>query len=86
MLHMALSNTVKPYYDDGELKFQAESAEELAMVLFARRCGFVKTSQNPTVVKIIPYDVTGTTPKALPDEEQVCVRVCACFVFFFGGG
>jgi hypothetical protein len=33
------SNTVKPYDDRGELKFQAESAEELAMVNFARSMG-----------------------------------------------
>jgi len=53
---MALSNTVKPYDDKGELKFQAESAEELAMSLWARSCGFTKVSQNPTTLEIIKID------------------------------
>ena len=40
LIHMALSNTVKPYEKDGTLKYQAESAEELAMVLWAKFHGF----------------------------------------------
>ena len=42
MTHMALSNTVTPFYQDGELKFQSESAEELAMCAFAKSVGFTK--------------------------------------------
>jgi len=56
LLHMALSNTVKPYEDEGEMKFQAESAEELAMAQFSRRCGFFKRQLNPTVLEITQYD------------------------------
>ena len=54
--HMALSNTVKPYEEGGELRFQAESAEELAMVTFARRMGFTKRSINPTVLEVDCYE------------------------------
>lgn len=42
MTHMALSNTVTPFMQDGELKFQSESAEELAMCNFAMSVGFTK--------------------------------------------
>jgi len=62
MKHMALSNTVKPYYDKGELKFQSESAEELAMVLFARSCGFTKLQLNPTILEVTEY-TEDLTPK-----------------------
>ena len=55
--HMALSNTVKPYEEDGQLRFQAESAEELAMVQFAHRLGFTKRSINPTVLEVDCYRV-----------------------------
>ena len=54
--HCALSNTVKPYFVDDVLKFQAESAEELAMVQFADSLGFRKRAQNPTVLQIQEYD------------------------------
>ena len=54
--HMALSNTVRPYEEAGELRFQADSAEELAMVHFAHRCGFTKRSVNPTVLEVSCYD------------------------------
>jgi len=53
--HMALSNTVKPYEDEGsegELKFQCDSAEEQAMVLWAQSVGYTKISSGPTVLKI----------------------------------
>jgi magnesium-transporting ATPase (P-type) len=56
MVHMALSNTVKPYEDEGVMKFQAESAEELAMATWSRRCGFFKRQINPTVLEITEYD------------------------------
>eukprot|EP00808_Paulinella_micropora_P013493 g57589.t1 len=56
MRHLALSNTIEPYEKDGELKFQAESAEELAMVQFAQSVGFVKRKQNPTILEIHIYD------------------------------
>lgn len=56
MVHMALSNTVKPYEDQGIMKFQAESAEELAMATFSRKCGFFKKQINPTVLEITEYD------------------------------
>eukprot|EP00808_Paulinella_micropora_P016094 g82103.t1 len=56
MRHMALSNTIETYEVNGELKFQAESAEELAMVLFAQSLGFVKRRENPTVLEIHEYD------------------------------
>lgn len=54
MVNMALSNTVLPFEDEktGELKFQAESAEEAAMVEFARSLGFVKRKNNPTILEI----------------------------------
>ena len=55
--HMALSNTVKPYEEDGQLQFQSESAEELAMVQFAQRMGFTKRSINPTVLEVDCYRV-----------------------------
>jgi phospholipid-translocating P-type ATPase (flippase) len=55
--HCALSNTVKSYYDEGELRFQAESAEELAMVSFARTMGFTKVANNPTVLEIQECDL-----------------------------
>jgi magnesium-transporting ATPase (P-type) len=55
MTHMALSNTVKPYEDEGVMKFQAESAEELAMTQFARRLGYFKKSLNPTTLEITEY-------------------------------
>lgn len=63
MRHMALSNTVKPYDDKGELKFQSESAEEDAMCKFARKLGFLKKSQNPTVLEITEFtpDLAGQT-------------------------
>ena len=52
--HMALSNTIKPFIDEKTklLKFQSESAEELAMVEFAKSVGYTKLSLNPTVLKI----------------------------------
>lgn len=52
--HMALSNTVRPFVDDKtqELKFQAESAEELAMVQWAQSVGFTKLQVNPTVLEV----------------------------------
>ncbi len=56
MMHMALSGTVKPFDDEGVLKFQAESAEELAMCQFAQKLGFTKRSQNPTVLEVEQYD------------------------------
>ena len=52
LIHMALSNTVKPYEKDGTLKYQAESAEELAMVLWAKSMGFTKIKNNPTMLEI----------------------------------
>ena len=55
--HMALSNTVKPYEEHGQLRFQSESAEELAMVQFAQRMGFTKRSINPTVLEVDCYRV-----------------------------
>lgn len=71
LLHMALSNTVKPYYDGDELKFQAESAEELAMVKFAQSCGYTKKGQNPTVVEIMPYAITEEGhPVPMPDKAE----------------
>jgi magnesium-transporting ATPase (P-type) len=39
--------------------FQAESAEELAMVEFARDCGFTKLSVNPTVLRVQAYTFDG---------------------------
>lgn len=68
MTHMALSNTVKPYDDNGELKFQAESAEELAMSLWARSCGFLKVSQNPTTLEITEWDETLTKSKTVTEK------------------
>jgi magnesium-transporting ATPase (P-type) len=56
MLNMALSNTVKPYEENGIMKFQAESAEELAMATFSRSCGFFKKQINPTILEITEYD------------------------------
>eukprot|EP00462_Mataza_sp_D1_P024450 CAMPEP_0175135858 /NCGR_PEP_ID=MMETSP0087-20121206/8961_1 /TAXON_ID=136419 /ORGANISM="Unknown Unknown, Strain D1" /LENGTH=1356 /DNA_ID=CAMNT_0016418565 /DNA_START=258 /DNA_END=4328 /DNA_ORIENTATION=+ len=56
MLHMALSNTIKPFEDEGELKYQAESAEELAMANFARSVGFTKLSLGPTSMSVQEYD------------------------------
>jgi len=56
MVHMALSNTVKPYDDEGVIKFQAESAEELAMATWSRSCGFFKRQINPTILEITEYD------------------------------
>ena len=56
LTHLALSNTVKPYYKNDKLKFQAESAEELANVLFAQSVGFTKVSQNPVVLEIKQYN------------------------------
>ena len=56
MVHMALSNTVKPYEDKGVMKFQAESAEELAMATFSRSCGFFKRQINPTILEITERD------------------------------
>jgi magnesium-transporting ATPase (P-type) len=46
MLHMTLSNTVKPFMEDGVLQFQPESAEELAMVQFAHSCGYTKLPEK----------------------------------------
>lgn len=56
MVHMALSNTVKPYIKDGQLDFQAESAEELAMVKFARVMGFTLKQRSPTILEIQERD------------------------------
>lgn len=57
LTHMALSNTIKPYIGDkGEMKFQAESAEELAMVLFAQSLGFSLVSRTPTVLEVTERD------------------------------
>ncbi len=46
MLHMTLSNTVKPFVENGKLQFQPESAEELAMVNFAHSCGYTKLPEK----------------------------------------
>lgn len=46
--HMALSNTVKPFYENNVLKYQADSAEELAMVQFANSVNYKKVGENPT--------------------------------------
>lgn len=66
MTHMALSNTVKPYEDNGELKFQAEAAEESAMVQFARSVGFLKRSLHPTVLEVTEYRYDGHSKKMVP--------------------
>jgi magnesium-transporting ATPase (P-type) len=65
MRHMALSNTVRPFHDEGKLKFQAESAEEKAMCEFAETCGFVKTQLEPTTLEIIDQDGTKVTEQYL---------------------
>ena len=50
---VACSNTIEPYTDiDGTIKFQAESAEELAMVQMARKCGFFKKSKQPVQLEV----------------------------------
>jgi magnesium-transporting ATPase (P-type) len=79
-LHMALSNTVKPF-DEVEvhpvtkekqtvLKFQAEAAEELAMVQWARSVGFLKkTEAKPAILEITEYDEK-LQPKAKKVEER----------------
>lgn len=56
MTHMALSNTVVPFEDDGVMKFQVESAEELAMADFAKSCGFFKRKNGPIELEITKYD------------------------------
>jgi magnesium-transporting ATPase (P-type) len=84
MLHMTLSNTVKPYYegpkDKPELKFQPESAEELAMVLFSQKCGFTKLPEKEeheksaeekrlganTYISIQPYNPVTFKPEGEP--------------------
>jgi hypothetical protein len=48
---------VKPYDDQGELKFQAESAEELAMANFARSMGAtLSNSLCFAVVLLLAHD------------------------------
>lgn len=56
MVHMALSTTVKPFVKDNMLEYQSESAEELAMVNFARSCGFTLVERGPTVLEIQERD------------------------------
>jgi magnesium-transporting ATPase (P-type) len=68
MIHMALSNTVKPYEEGGKLKFQAESAEESAMVAFARDMGFLKKRSLPTVIEITEYDGNVQNPRKVCTE------------------
>lgn len=68
MVHMALSNTVKPYDDNGKLKFQAESAEEFAMILWANSCGFLKLSQHPTTLEITEWDESLTKSKIVIEK------------------
>eukprot|EP00808_Paulinella_micropora_P029694 g29305.t1 len=69
MRHMALSNTIEPYELKGKLKFQAESAEELAMVLFAESLGFVKRKQNPTILEVHAYDSSLQPTGQMVQEE-----------------
>ena len=89
MVHMALSNTVKPYEDAGVMKFQAESAEELAMATFSRKCGFFKKQINPTVLEITEYDEnlkvrvaidTAGQPMVCARRVPDCSRFCLCCV------
>jgi len=86
MLHMALSNTVKPFIEKGELQFQPESAEELAMVRFARDCGYTKLpdkderekteeekrSRANTFVKITPF--VEQDGEFVPDESRAVIH------------
>eukprot|EP00457_Paulinella_chromatophora_P000134 gb/GEZN01000134.1/.p1 GENE.gb/GEZN01000134.1/~~gb/GEZN01000134.1/.p1 ORF type:complete len:1594 (-),score=227.78 gb/GEZN01000134.1/:1866-6419(-) len=71
--HMALSNTIETYVQNGVLKFQAESAEELAMVQFAQSLGFVKTKINPSVLEIHEYDTNLQKTGKVTTEEYNCV-------------
>jgi hypothetical protein len=46
---------------------KAESAEELAMVQFARSCGFIKKSVNPTVLEITEYNADMTAKRVITE-------------------
>merc|ERR1712130_852981 len=71
--HMVLSNTVKSYVEKGELKYQSESAEELAMLEFARLIGYTKEGQEPTTIKKQFKNEVAAT------EEKF--KLLACFGF-----
>lgn len=66
LTHMALSTTAKPYLTpEGDLDWQFESAEELAMVRFAAACGFVKQadpSGTGTQLQIIEFNTPDLDP------------------------
>ena len=92
MMHMALSNTVKPFMKNGKLEFQPESAEELAMCQFAHRCGFTKlpekedkektleekNSNANTRVQIQRYDAK-LRPVGQPEERRYAFLACLGF-------
>lgn len=57
MVHMAISSTIKPFNNQqGQLEYQADSAEELAMVKFARTLGFTLLKRSPTILEIEERD------------------------------
>jgi hypothetical protein len=58
LTHCALSNTVRPFVDPAThaLRFQPESAEELAMVQFGRALGFTKLQVSPVTLEVQEYD------------------------------
>jgi len=92
MMHMALSNTVKPFYKNGRLEFQPESAEELAMAQFAQKCGYTKLPEKEdkektpeekrshanTRVQIQRYD-TRLRPAGEPEERRFAFLACLGF-------
>jgi len=54
LLHMALSNTITPVWDDktNSFVFQASSPDELALCKFAQFMGYELVARNPTVVRV----------------------------------
>lgn len=56
MRNMALSSTVKPFEEKGKLKFQCESAEEMAMAQFAVKMGFSRKSNSPVQLEVEQWD------------------------------
>lgn len=94
MMHMCLSNTVKPFIKNGKLEFQAESAEELAMVQFAQKCGYIKLAEKEeaerteeekranfsfnTRVAVTSYDER-FQPVGKPQEQRFSFLACLGF-------
>jgi len=73
--HMALSSTTKPFFTpQGDLDWQFESAEELAMVRFAASCGFIKET-DPNSGSILLKIVEFHSPELILSPDLARVRV-----------